>query len=618
MPKAWYQRLWIVLAAVLGSIYLLIPTFFWDPDESIAGAVPVASATPSSATLVAPNSTSGSMTSAPPPTPAAVAVKAEKSMPGWMSFFPKRRLRLGLDLVGGSHLALAVDTEETLRALANGHRKEIKSRLEKEGIPFVAVNQPLGTAELQIVLENASDREALRDIMEKFVDQRMEEVRFGEENGKPAASYGFSSAWKADISDGATEQVLTLLRDRVNSFGVAEPNIFREQANRIVVELPGLKDPAEAIENIKRTALLEFHIVDEEWYRKPGQTNEMLQALVDQVLAQQPDADDSQINLALRGRIPEDDAVFFKRGPMNLQTKTAPRTEIFLLKREVALTGDRLTDANPVQDRFGAWEVSFRLDQEGADRFAQLTDDNKGKRLAVVLEGVVKTDPVIKDRIDGGEGVIQLGSGRDRNAQLREASDISRVLKTGALPAPVRIVANRTVGPSLGQDAIRKGVNASVVGMLLVFAFAVAWYRKSGVIAIAGLLANAIVLLGVMTLFDATLTLPGMAGIVLTIGMAVDANVLIYERIREELRAGKPIRSAVDAGFEKAFSSIVDGNLTTAAAGLVLYWMGTDQIKGFAVTLLVGISTTLFTALVISRLLFDLWVLKYKPQELSI
>lgn len=615
MPKAWYQRLWIVLAAVLGSIYLLIPTFFWHPEESAAAALPVATATPEPPVLVAPDSTSGSMATA---TAAAPKPPAGKSMPGWMSFFPKRRLRLGLDLVGGSHLALAVDTEETLRALANGHRREIKTRLEKEGIQFVAVNQPLGTAELQVVLENASDREPLREIMSKYVDQRMEEVRQGEVNGKPAASYAFSSAWKTDISDGATEQVLTLLRDRVNSFGVAEPNIFREQANRIVVELPGLKDPAEAIENIKRTARLEFHIVDEEWYRKPGQSTEYLQALVDQVLAQKPDATDGEINLALQGRIPEDDAVFFKRGPMNLSTRQRPRTEVMLLKREVALTGDRLVDANPTQDRFGAWEVSIRFDQEGGDRFAQITEDNKGRRMAVVLEGVIETDPVIKDRIDGGQGVIQLGAGRDRAAQAREAANISRVLKTGALPAPVRIVANRTVGPSLGQDAIRKGVNAGLLGMALVFTFAMAWYRKSGIIAVAGLLANAIVLLGVMTLFDATLTLPGMAGIVLTIGMAVDANVLIYERIREELRAGKPIRTAVDAGFDKAFSSIVDGNLTTAAAGIVLYWAGTDQIKGFAVTLLVGIATTLFTALVISRLLFDLWVLKYKPQELSI
>ena len=609
MPKAWYQRLWLVLAVVLGSIYLLVPTFLWQPKESTASAAALPTPQPM---LVAPSSTSGAVAMAPPSS-------STSEEPSWHSFFPKRRLRLGLDLVGGSNLGLAVDSEETLRALANGHRREIKSRLEKEGIAVESVTQPLGTAELQVTLKDPTDRDAVRKLIVENIDQRMEESRFAEVDGKGVATFGFTAGWKTDIENTAVEQVLTLLRARVNTFGVAEPNIFREQANRIVVELPGLKDPAEAIENIKRTARLEFHIVDEEWYRKAGDPVTMLSQMVSEVLAKNPSADDEQINLALQGRIPEDSAIFFKRGPVNAQTRQRPRTEPMLLKREVALTGDRLVDANPTTDRFGAWEVSLTFDQEGGDRFAQLTEDNKGKRMAVVLENTVETDPQIQGRIDGGRAVITLGkSGRDRNAQAREASNIARVLKTGALPAPVRIVQNRTVGPSLGQDAIRKGVNAAVVGMLLVFAFALFWYRKSGIIAVAGLLANGIVILGVMTLFDATLTLPGIAGIVLTIGMAVDANVLIYERIREELRAGKPIRTAVDSGFEKAFSSILDGNLTTAAAGLVLYWQGTDQIKGFAVTLLVGIATTLFTALVISRLLFDLWVIKYKPQELSI
>lgn len=611
MPKAWYQRLWLVLAVVLGSIYLLVPTFLWQPKESTtASAVPAPTVEPP--LLVAPSTTGAGLSTVTPSAPT-------KEEPGWVSFFPKRRLRLGLDLVGGSNLGLAVDSEETLRALANGHRREIKSRLEKEGIPVESVTQPLGTAELQVVMKNPTDRDAVRKLIVENIDQRMEESRYSEVDGKGVATFGFTAGWKTDIENTAVEQVLTLLRARVNTFGVAEPNIFREQANRIVVELPGLKDPAEAIENIKRTARLEFHIVDEEWYRKAGDPVAVLNGLVAEVLATNPNADDTQINLAVRGKIPEDSAIYFKRYAMNPQTRQRARMEPMLLKREVALTGDRLVDANPTQDRFGAWEVSLTFDQEGGDRFAQLTEDNKGKRMAVVLENTVETDPQIQGRIDGGRAVITLGkTGRDRSSQAREAANIARVLKTGALPAPVRIVQNRTVGPSLGQDAIRKGVNAAIVGMLLVFAFALFWYRKAGIIAVAGLLANGIVLLGVMTLFDATLTLPGIAGIVLTIGMAVDANVLIYERIREELRAGKPIRTAVDAGFEKAFSSILDGNLTTAAAGLVLYWQGTDQIKGFAVTLLVGIATTLFTALVISRLLFDLWVIKYKPQELSI
>lgn len=617
MPNAWYQRLYLVLAVVLGSIYLLIPTFFWKVDEGTTSSVSVATPTPAPPRLVAPNSTNGALAmTAPPVIPSGDA----KAMPGWMSFFPKRRLRLGLDLVGGSHLGLAVDTEETLRALANGHRRDAKARLEKEGIAVEAVTQPLGTSELQVVAKNPADRAAIADIITKFVDHRMEEVRFREENGLGYSTFAFGGAWRQEIEDNAVEQVLTLLRDRVNTFGVAEPNIFREQTNRIVVELPGLKDPAEAIENIKRTARLEFHIVDEEWYRQSGQSEAILKAMVDEALASlPPDADDAALNQKLLGKIPEDSAVYFKRGPMDLRTRQRPRLEPMLLKREIALTGDRLTDANPMPDRFGGWYVAIRFDQEGGEKFAEVTDVNKGKRMAIVLEGAIETDPQIRERIDGGQAQIELGgSGRNIEAQLKEASNISRVLKTGALPAPVRIVANRTVGPSLGQDAVRKGVNAAVLGTLLVFAFAFFWYRKAGLIAIAGLLANGIVLLGAMTLFDATLTLPGIAGVVLTIGMAVDANVLIYERIREELRQGRPIRTAVDAGFDKAFSSILDGNMTTAAAGLVLYWQGTDQIKGFAVTLLVGIATTLFTALVISRLLFDLWVIKYRPQELSI
>ena len=614
MPKAWYQRLWIVLIAVLGSIYLLVPTFFWHPDESAHAAVATPAASPAGPSLVAPSGTGGTMTAAVPP-----AGGDDDEMPSWMRFFPKRRLRLGLDLVGGSNLGLSVDTDEALRALANGHRRQIRNTLEEEGIAFEDVNQPLGTAELEIELRDPADREALRTIMAEKIDQRMEEIRFSEEDGKGVATYAFTSAWQQSIEDDAVTQVLQLLRSRMNTFGVAEPNIFRERGNRIVVELPGLKDPAQAIENIKRTARLEFHIVDEEWYQQTPNGPAVLQRMVDEALATLgPNADDAAINLALQGRIPEDSAVFFKRR-MDTRTNQRIRVEPLLLKREVALTGDRLIDAFPSQDRFGKWEVSLRFDQEGGEIFADITGENRGKRMAVVLENSIETDPQIQDRIEGGQAVITLGSqNRDRASQAREASNIARVLKTGALPAPVRIEQNRTVGPTLGQDAINKSLNASAVSALLVFAFAVYWYRKSGAIAIVCLIANAIVLLGVMTMFDATLTLPGIAGIVLTIAMALDANVLVYERIREELRAGKPIRTAVDAGYDKAFSSILDGNLTTAAAGIVLYWQGTDQIKGFAVTLLVGIATTLFTALVISRLLFDLWVLKYKPEELSI
>ncbi len=632
MPKSWYQRLWLVLAVVLGSLYVLLPTFLWRPagegttvgvEEAAPAGTPRADETAirsptDPAEMAAAGTTTGRAIAG---ADGDAAAEAAEEMPGYMAFFPKKRLRLGLDLVGGSHLALGVDTDEALRTLIGGHRREVKDRLTKEGIPFESVSQPLGTTELEVALKAAEDRDDLRDLMEKHVDSRLEEKRFGEKDGAFVAAYGFESAWIDELENQSVTQVLELLRTRVNEFGVAEPIIFREKTDRIVVELPGLKNPEEAIQNIKRTALLEFHIVDEDWYRDQGGDGAgtaLLRQWVDEALAGLgAQATDAQINQTLVGKVPEDSGVWFMK-TLDPKTKQLARTQPMLLKREIALTGDRLQDANPNTDRFNKWQVQIRFDEEGGDKFAKVTGENVGKRMAVVLEGAIQTAPQIQDKIEGGDAVITLGSGRDPQAQANEAANIARVLKTGALPAPVRIEQNRTVGPSLGADSIEKGVRAGLLGTLLVFAFAIYWYRASGVIAVTTLIANAIVLLGAMTFFDATLTLPGIAGVVLTIGMAVDSNVLIYERIREELRIGKTIKAAVDAGFDKAFTSIVDGNLTTAAAGVVLYLYGTDQIKGFAVTLLIGIATTLFTALVITRLLFDYWTIKLKPQTLSI
>jgi preprotein translocase subunit SecD len=328
--------------------------------------------------------------------------------------------------------------------------------------------------------------------------------------------------------------------------------------------------------------------------------------------------DDLKLNSALVGKIPEDDAIYFEKKP-DPKTKKLVRGKPYLLKRDVALTGDRLQTANAVTDKFNNWEVEIKFDADGADKFAQITGENVHNRMAVILENVIETAPVIQDKIEGGSAVITLGGGnRNPQQQSQEAANIARVLRTGALPAPVRIEQNKTVGPSLGQDSIVKGIRASVLGVGLVFLFAWYWYRWSGFIATVALAVNAVIMLALMTLFDATLTLPGIAGIVLTTGMAVDANVLIYERIREEMRLGKTVRSAIEAGFERAFWTVVDSHMTTAVAGAVLYVYGTDQIKGFAVTLLLGIATSLFTALVISRLCFDYWTIKLKPEVLSI
>jgi len=619
MPKEWFQRLWLVLFVVGGSLYLLAPTFFWHPANEGRVGETTTSPTPTAPPIF----TNGSGHSIAEGSPAAVTgTSGVAQFPAWMGPFPKKRLRFGLDLVGGSHLALGVDTDEALRAMISGERRDIRERLAKEGIPFESVAQPFGTAQLQVVIKSPSDHSALTDLITTKIDRRLEEQGYTvDKDGHGVATYGFTGAQVEQIKKNAIEQVLQLLRSRTNAFGVSEPRIYQESANRIVVELPSLKDPAQAIENIKRTARLEFRIVDEGFYGSHGGDSgatAYLQQVVQQGLASLPPADqddDQKLNQVIRAKIPADDVVMFEKETVN---NKLVRGRPWLLRAEVALTGDRLdpTGIFPEQDKFGNWEVAFKFDVDGSERFGKLTEENRGKRLAVVLEGAVKTTPNIREKIEGA-GVIELGS-RNKQDGAKEASTISRVLRTGALPAPVRIEQSQVVGPELGQDSIRRGVEASVLGFTLVFLFAWYWYRWSGFIATIALVANAVVMLSLMTLFDATLTLPGIAGIVLTTGMAVDANVLIYERIREELRLGKNIRAAIEVGFDKAFWTVVDSHMTTALAGVVLYFFGTDQIKGFAVTLLLGIATSLFTALVISRLCFDYWTMKIKPQELSI
>ncbi len=625
MPKEWYQRLWLVLAVVLGSIYLLLPTFLIPAEDTSTTSVGV-DATPvptEGASLRSATGTSGMMTATAGTAGTATASAPKAKKRSGRILGNDKRLRLGLDLVGGSHLSLGVDTDEALRTMIASRRRELKERLEKEGIAFNAVTQPIGTATLVVSLKNGGDREKLSTFIEKKFDSNLEEAGFQEKEGAFLATFKFDGEFERRLENDAVGQVENLMRQRMNAFGVSEPVVYREQADRIVVELPGLKDPGKAITEIKRTARLEFHIVDEDFYRQrggDGGATGILQQLVTEALATLgPTASDDQINAHIHkaGLLPEESAIFWEK---TLTQNKVERGRPWLLKREIALTGDRLEDAFPTTDQFQRWEVSIRFDPAGAERFAEVTGANVNRRMAIVLESAVQPGPPnIQERIDGGSARITLGG--DSNAQDRganRASEISRVLKTGALPAPVRIEQNRTVGPSLGQDAIRKGVQAMLAGMILVFAFAIVWYEWSGVIAVITLIANSIIILGVMTLFDATLTLPGIAGIILTIGMAVDANVLIYERIREELRVGKAIRPAVDAGFDKAFSSILDGNLTTAAAGIVLYFYGTEQIKGFAVTLLIGIGTTLFCALVITRLLLDWYTISRKPARLSI
>ena len=391
------------------------------------------------------------------------------------------------------------------------------------------------------------------------------------------------SGLKKETTKDITDRALEIIRNRIDALGVAEPLIQKAGEDRILIQLPGVKDPERAIEIIGRTALLEFKLVNDD----PG--------LLDK---------------ALSGEVPDgyEVAYLVKKDERGISREGSP----LLLEKKVELTGSGLKDAYVGIDNNGLPEVRLEFNRKGAGRFAKITGANIEKRLAIVLDGKVFSAPVIRDRIPGGKAQI---SGR---FTMQEAKDLAIVLRAGALPAKLSIIQKRIVGPSLGRESIKKGTTSAILGAILVVFFMVIYYAASGMIANFALFINILIILAVLAFFKATLTLPGIAGIALTIGMAVDANVLIFERIREELKIRKMIRSSIDAGYEKALVTIVDSNLTTVIAGFVLFLFGTGPIKGFGLTLTIGILANIFTAVFVTKLIFDLICSRYKMKRMSI
>lgn len=372
----------------------------------------------------------------------------------------------------------------------------------------------------------------------------------------------------------AMDRAIEILRNRIDQFGVAEPVIQKQGENLILVQLPGVKDTQRAIDLIGKTALLEFKLVD----------------------------DTDKLNEALQGKIPE--------GYELLKDKN---DEPLLTKKEASLTGAALSNAKvKIGGQFNMPYIAIDFNEQGAKDFAALTGSNINKRLAIILDGVVQSAPVIRSRIPDGHAIIE------GNFTMEEASELAIVLRAGALPAPVTIIENRTIGPALGQDSIKSGLKACLIGLAVVIIFMFIYYGLSGLVADLALILNFIILLAAMSAFHATLTLPGIAGIILSLGMAVDANVLIFERIREELRLGKTVRVAIDTGYEKAFSAIIDSNLTTLIAAAFLFQFGTGPVKGFAVTLTLGIAISMFTAIVVTHLIFDYLLSGRDVKKLSI
>jgi preprotein translocase subunit SecD len=501
--------------------------------------------------------------------------------PGLEKYLPKDKIALGLDLQGGMHLVIEVDTEKALANNLERYASDLEEYLYNEKIPFDSIKVASGNV-IEAIITEADAKEKMRQLLQKnfpmLTEQKADETKDG-----VTFSLLINPKEAAQLKKTATEQALETIRNRIDQFGVAEPTIQLQGGDQIVIQLPGIKDPKRAIELIGKTAALEFKLV----------------------------AEDGSVEDAMKGDIPADCELLYQR-EVNPKTGEVKKTP-FLLKKKTLLTGDRLVNAQvQIDSRFNEPYVSMEFDSRGAKIFERITAKNVKKRLAIILDNSVYSAPVIQDRIAGGHAQITGRFG------MEEARDLAIVLRAGSLPAPVKILEKRAVGPSLGQDSINKGIKAMLIGCLAVIIFMIVYYRLSGIVANFALILNIILLLAALAGFGATLTVPGLAGIVLTIGMAVDANVLIYERIREELRNGKTVKAAIDLGFSRAFATIFDSNLTTIISAIFLFQFGTGPVKGFAVTLTIGLLANMFTAVAVTRLIFDYFVLQRRVKTISI
>lgn len=521
--------------------------------------------------------------------------------------FPfKQKINLGLDLQGGLYMVLGVDFNKVFKDVVERQMGSLEGRMKEKGVPptsikLVRENLHADDPHIVVTFDPAKRSEVYDLVKKEFWSLRLA----GEKSGE--LELGLSTEYRTDVRERTMNQSIEVIRNRIDEFGVSEPAIASQGTDRVVVELPGIKEVDRAKDLIGRTAKLEFKMVDDK-SMNPGQVAALVGELEKQgniafKEGQKFSEYVSKINEAAKGKIPAGTEIAFER-TASLNGQPASRVP-YLLKSKTEVTGEDLQDASVQFDQESQRpNVAFSLNPRGASLFDKLTADNIGNRLAIVLDNIVHSAPVIQSRISGGHGQITLGSG-SQDDLMKEAKDLAIVLRAGALPAQLDFLEQRVIGPSLGQDSIKKGAFASLIGSILVFAFIVFYYRVSGLIAAFSLVLNVLFVLACLVGLEATLTLPGIAGIALTVGIAVDSNVVIYERIREELRAGKALAGAIEAGFQKAFRTILDANVTNAAAAIVLLTYGTGPIKGFAVTMLIGIVTTLFTAVFVCKLVFD-------------
>lgn len=504
------------------------------------------------------------------------------SLPAWWTnFLPSDRIHLGLDLQGGSHLVLEVKVDKAIENNVERAKESLVRIVRERGISGTSAERVAGT---QIkVKTDAANLERVRGLLKSdFPNLTINNTQTS--GGTTELELALSKEELKSLRDYAVDQSLETIRNRIDQFGVSEPIIQRQGQQDILIQLPGIQDPERAKQIVGKTALLEFKLVD----------------------------DGADIEQAIKSGPPSGREVLYGQGARGEGAGVGEKVA-YVLEARTLMTGEFIQDARvrPSEQLQGPY-VELILNSTGARLFEQITAANVKRRLAIVLDNRVYSAPVIQERIGGGRASIT-GS-----FDIKEARDLSIILRAGALPAPVEIVEERTVGPSLGRDSIQQGLASFIVGGALVILFMIAYYKGAGLVAVVALVVNVFFMIAILAGFHAVLTLPGIAGIVLTVGMAVDANVLINERIREELRAGRAVRSAIEAGYQNALPAILDSNITTFLSGVILFQFGTGPIKGFAVTLCVGILTTVVTAVYLTRVYYDYRLGNRRLERISI
>lgn len=480
------------------------------------------------------------------------------------TILPQKKVNLGLDLKGGSHLMLEVDFDYYILERLNGLKNEIKANFRDETVRAIP---EVNGYKITFSLTDEEQQKAAKKIIKKITKK----VEIQESDNQ--FEIYFSDAEIALMRENLIKQSIEIVRRRIDESGTKEPTIQAQGKDRILLQVPGIENSGEIKSILGKTAKMSFHFVSDETF-----------------------SGENAISTDL-----------------NVERLYDAEGRAYLIKKEVILSGDLLTDASPTYHE-GEPAVSFRFNDVGARKFAEITKENIGKFFAIVLDGKVITAPRINTVINEGSGVIS-GS-----FTVEEAAEVALLLRAGALPAPLKIIEERTVGPSLGADSIKSGTSAAILGLVMVAIFMIVFYGFFGFIADIAMIFNILAIIAVLSLLGATLTLPGIAGIVLTMGMSVDANVLIFERIKEELRDKKTVFFAIDQGFSQAFRTIIDANITTLIVAFFLYTFGNGPVKGFAATLSIGILSSMFTAIILTRMFIVIWLKskKRKPQKLSL